>query len=295
MPEHTSSVVEAQVDYLTCSAHSDDGARRLSTFADDLLTGAEAAGNKRVGWRSMGYLGYHAGSYDWGRRDERQAILRISGHPAADLLTKAMSCADYVSRLDVAVTWRAVPPDPHLGANAYSLAEAWYSSHSRAAVPSHTADALGGYTCYLGDRRSPYYGRIYNKEAERLSRQDPDLAEHYAGCWRYEVEAHDSRAVALAEAICAAGERPAWVQQWLHDFYADRGIPPMFPPTGAQALLPGFHRRTDDESSLRHLARNVRPTLTRLRSHGREDDVRTALGMNPGEDALRQLRLLLMR
>jgi len=295
MAEHTSGVVEAQVDYLTCSAHSDDGARRLSALAQELLAGAEAAGDKRTGWRSMGYIGDHAGHIDWGRRDERQAILRISGHPAAGELTRALSCADYVSRLDVAVTWRATPPDPHLGANAYSNAEAWYATHPRAAVPSHTTDAKGGYTMYLGDRRSPYFGRVYNKEAERASRQDADLAAHYAGCWRYEVEAHDSRAVALADAICTAEDRPAWVQQWLWDFYSSRGIPPMFPASGAVALLPGFHRRTDDESSLRHLERNVRPTLKRLRAHGRDADLRIALGLDPGEDSLRQLRLLLHR
>jgi hypothetical protein len=292
MTEHTSSVIEAQVDYLTCSAHSEERSLRLDALADYLIEGQEALGNKRAGWRSMGYVGYHAGDIDWGRRDDRQSILRVSGGRAAELLSRAISVADNFSRLDVAVTWRAVPPDPWLGRNAYSNAEAWYHQHTNAARPMATGDADGGFTCYLGDPRSPYYGRIYNKEAERASQRDKAMRDRYQGCWRYEVEAHDSRALALATAIGDQEDRDSWIQQWSHDFWTKRGIPPMFPPTGAAAILPGFHRRTDDESSLRHLAKNVRPTLKRLKAHGRENDLRDALEMSPFKSLADQLAYL---
>lgn len=253
----------------------------LDGWADELLEGQEALGNKRQGWRSMGYVGFHAGDVKWGRRDDRQSLISISGGRAKDLLTKAATVADNFSRLDVAVTWRAVPTDPYLGQNAYSMADAYYREHRNSARPEFRGDADHGFTCYLGNRRSPYYGRIYNKEAERASERDAKLRAHYEGCWRYEVEAHDSRALALATAVADAPDREAWVQQWVHDYWQDRGVPPMFPPSDAQAILPGFHRRTDDETSLRHLERNVRPTLKRLKAHGRENDLRDALELSP--------------
>ena len=293
MTDHSSAVIESQVDWLTCSAHSEDRSRQLSDLADDLLTGAEAAGNHRVGWRSMGYLGYHCGQIDWGRRDERQAILRVTGGSAHTHLRRVLEVSDYVSRLDVAVTWRAAPPDPHIGRNAYSLADLWYRKHPRAMQPSFHGDAAGGYTCYLGDRRSPYYARIYNKEAERASRQDDTLAQHYAGCWRYEVEAHDQRAVALASAVADSGQRADWIQEWLYQFFTTRGITTPFPATGEAVLVAGFHRRSDDQTRLRHLARNVAPTVARLQARGLGREAREALGLEPGEKLLTRLEQLL--
>jgi hypothetical protein len=180
-----------------------------------------------------------------------------------------------------------------MGANAYSNAFIHWKAHPQAAMPSATLDAAGGYTCYIGDRRSPYYARVYNKEAERESRHDPDLAAHYQGCWRWEVEAHDARAMALAHAVEGFNDRAAFVQQWLYEWFTQRGIPPAFPPSGAVALVPGFHRRTDDDTRLRHLARNVRPTVAKLRARGKAAQVREALGLDPGEAALRQLQSIL--
>jgi len=295
MPNDTAAVIEAQVDYLTCSSHSEERSLRLDALADYLLEGQEALGNRKLGFKSMGYIGSHCGDIDWGRRDERSSLLRVSGGRAAELLTKAVSVADNFSRLDLAVTWRAVPADPHLGENVYSLACAHYAAHRRAARPEHKGDADGGYTMELGNRRSPYYARVYNKEAERRSENDAANVQRYQGCWRYEVEAHDSRALAIATTLVDRDERGAWVQSWLYDFFTQRGIPPAFPHAGADAILPGFHRRTDDESSLRHLERNVRPTLKRLTSHGRLGDARNALGLDSSNQALTELERILTR
>lgn len=293
MTDHTAAVIEAQVDWLTASSHSEDGSLKIDAYADVLIEGQEALGNRKAGWRSMGYIGYHCGDVDWGRRDNRQSIIRISGGRADELLGAVFPLADYVSRLDVAVTWRAVPADPHIGENAYSNAEMYLRAHPKASIPSHTGDALGGYTCYLGDRRSPYYGRIYNKEAERASRGDDTLAKRYASCWRYEVECHDSRALALASVLATDADRPDVVQQWVYDFWQQRGVPPAFPPTGKVALVPGFHRRSDDETRLRHLARNVAPTIKRLREHGRYEEAREALGLDSSNLLLTELERLL--
>lgn len=290
MTHYSGTVIEAQADWLTCSAHGDETSERLEDYARHLLEVEVSKGNHRAPWHSMGYAGQHSGQIDWGRRDGHSVIFRASGQSATDVLDEALSLADHVTRLDLALTWRAEPVDPLLGANAYSLAELFFREHPRAAVPSQKRDALGGCTTYLGDRRSPYYARIYNKEAERLSRQDERTAEHYRACWRYEVEAHDDRAMALATALADHDERSPWIQQWLYEWFTKRGVPPAFPETGADALVPGFHRRTDDETRLRHLARNVAPTVARLRANGQHDRTLRALGLAPEEELLRELQ-----
>lgn len=279
MTDYTSGVIESQVDWLTASAHAEASSDRLEEVGAALQLAAEIDGNKRVAWRSMGFVGHHVGQVDVGRRDRRQVIVRLSGQAAADYLPTVLPLADTVTRLDVAVTWRAAPPDLHIGANAYTLADLWWREHPRSALPSQKRDSAGGCTTYLGDRRSPYYARLYNKEAERESRKDRDQAEHYRGCWRYEVESHDSYAGRLAEAVTTAPRQAEWIQQWMWDYWTNHGVPPAFPPSGAVALLPGFHRRTDDERRLTHLTRNVAPTVRELLSRGREADVRRALGL----------------
>lgn len=293
MAKYSGKVIEAQCDWLTCSAHGDESSGRLEDYARHLTEVEASKGNRRAPWRSMGYEGQHCGQIDWGRRDGHSVLFRASGGRATDVLDTALSLADHVTRIDLAVTWRAEPVDPLIGANAYSLASLFHEAHPRAAIPSQTRDALGGCTTYLGDRRSPYYARIYNKEAERQSRGDDDLAKHYRSCWRYEVEAHDQRAMALAAALSEHDERPPWVQQWLYEWFSKRGIPPAFPETGADSLVPGFHRRTDDETRLRHLARNVAPTVARLRANGRGIEARQALGLDPTEALLRELQGIL--
>lgn len=293
MTDHTSAVIEAQVDYLTVSAHAEERSLRLDEYGNYLIDCQEALGNQRQGWRTMGYEGQHCGQIDWGRRDDRQSILRLSGQSAADHMAAALAVSDYVSRFDLAVTWRAVPADPHLGENAYSNAEMFYKTHPRSARPELKKDADGGFTCYLGDRRSPYYARIYNKEAERASRIDDKLASHYAGCWRYEVEAHDQRAIALSTMVADRNGSPPAIQEWLYQWFNTRGIPTMFPETGADCLVAGFHRRTDDETRLRHLARNVAPTLKRLDAHGRGQEAREALGLDSSNLLLTELERLL--
>lgn len=292
MHEYSGQVIESQCDYFTVSAHGEDRAATLEAYGRHLQKEAEAEGNDPSPWRTMGYAGTHCGHIDLGRRDSHSVILRVSGHPAGGCLSTALSAADNVTRLDVAVTWRAEPPDPLLGMNAYSLAELFLREHPRAGVPSQKRDALGGCTTYLNDQRSPYYARIYNKEAERLARNDPELAEHYRACWRYEVECHDARAMAVAEALDAREDTAIFCQQWVWDWFTKRGIPPAFPEAGAVALVEGFHRHTDDETRLRHLARNVAPTVRRLATRGKLPAVREALGLDSSNLLLTELERL---
>jgi len=279
MSNPSGTVIESQADWLTVAAHGRDAARNLLDLGQYLAVDERNAGNRQKRWRNMGYEGWHVGRVEYGQRDEDATELRLIGDLAEQHIVKALSASDTVTRLDIAVTWRATPPDPHLGANAYSLAEAWHREHPRSALPARHSDADGGYTLNLGKRESAYYLRLYNKHAECIATRDTPGAERYAGCWRYELECKGGSTAQLAELVANAPDRAAYVQRYLYQYCEAHGFAPAFGEDGGRVLLPGFRRRSDTDSNLAHLARNVRPTLDRLRADGYWDRVREVLGL----------------
>ncbi len=279
MTQYSGVVIESQVDWLTASAHGLALSGNLEALARHLGKEQRALGNRTKTWRLMGYEGTHCGAVEWGRRDNAACLIRLIGDQASIHLSDVLSVADQVTRLDLAVTWRAEPPDPLLGANTYALAELYHRDHPRSAVPWHVGDADGGYTCYLGHRDSENFLRVYDKGAESVALQDAEGAERYRACWRYELEVKGGLAGNLAEVVDSKDARAAYIQTYLHLFARQHGLEPPFPASGAASLLPGFRRRSDADTRLRHLAKNVRPTLEWLGQVGRLADALTALGL----------------
>lgn len=228
MADYSGRVIESQVDWLTVSAHGEDSARSLLDLAQGLARGEELAGAKARPFRLMGYDGTHTGRIEYGVRDKQSTLLRLIGQPAEDHLTVVLSVADSVTRLDLACTWRAEPPDPMLGANSYSLAVMHYEKDRRRARPSHVTDADGGYTCYIGHRESDNFLRIYNKEAEAKALGDDEQAKRYEACWRYELETKASTAMRLAHILNDAEDRAAYVQGYLWTYVERHGVIPPF-------------------------------------------------------------------
>lgn len=60
-------------------------------------------------------------------------------------------------------------------------------------------------------------------------------------------------------------------------------------------LIPGFRRRSDADSKLAHLHKNVRPTADWLREAGHEDELREVLGFDRSAALLRELQGILYR
>lgn len=279
MSESTGTVIESQVDWLTVSAHGEDASQNLIDLAHGLAGEEKQKGNREKPWRLMGYEGTHIGAVEYGRRDNASGMLRLIGDVAHRQLAKALSVSDIVTRLDIAATWQATPPDPLLGANTYAMAEWFYRSHPRSALPSRVQDAAGGQTVYLGRRESEYFLRVYNKGAESLAKGDDQEADRYRSCWRYELEVKGPVSQTMAQLLADHEDPGRYIQGYLYAYCEAHGIAPPFLAHGPQKLIPGFRRRSDTDSRIKHLARNVRPTVDWLKAQGELERALDALGL----------------
>ena len=292
MHESSGSVIESQVDWLTVSAHGEDAAWNMLVLAEGLAKEEEARGAKPRKWRSMGYEGLHVGRVEYGQRDTRSAELRLSGDASARHLDAALSLADAVTRLDLAVTWQADDRDDWLGQRTLARAIEHAKGRPKAALPWTVNDAAGGFTMYLGARTSSYFFRLYNKEAQERAQMGKGYDGRYDRCWRYELEIKGSAAWAVAHKVQDTDNRPLWCQEYIHTYAAAHGLLPPFDSAGGQRLIPGFRRKSDEDTKLAHLRRNVRPSANFLRERGRDEDLREVLGFHSMAPALRQLQEL---
>lgn len=283
MEKSIPTVMESQLDWLSASAHGHDRAHGLAVLCEAWGEVERQAGNQVKPWRLMGYEGNRIGRIRWGARDGESIYVQISGQLAEVYFDSVYGLADQVTRVDLATTVRFDPPDPHVAANAYLQASWYHESHPKLGVPWRVQNAEKGETTYLGSRESDYYTRIYDKEAESIQRGDRKDAKRYAGCWRYEVECKGLAASNAARLLYTSPDRPSHCQSAVYNHLRKHGVDPGFLPGTNRVLLPGFRRRSDADTRLNHLARNVRPTLDFLREAGRLADALEALGL-PSND-----------
>jgi DNA relaxase NicK len=278
MSHSTSTVIESQLDWLTAAVHDGASARNLESLAVGWASESEKATNRYSPFRLKGYEGWQCGRVRFGSRDGA-AITQLSGDLASRHFDTLVPLADSISRIDIAVTVRLPETDDDLGLRSYTQAKRWYDNHNHAALPSFHGDALGGYTCYVGDRSSDWFLRVYNKAAE--SHDDPEQSEHYRDCWRYELECKGPTAPRLAAALAVPDEsqRSTDIQQMVHDYVTHHGIICPFDETGGQSLVKGFRRRSDRQSKLNWLTKSVKPAIAWLNETGDSADVYHALGL----------------
>jgi len=280
MADHSTTVLESQLDWLTCSYRGADKARALRNFAMDCQSLEAKDGNRTTRWRLNGYEGFRTGRVRYGDRDNA-CLIQLSGQLAEDWAATLVPDATTVTRLDLQVTVRPDPPKPGYGREALADLESWYADHPMGALPSHTGDAAGGWTTYVGARRSPTFARIYNKGAECLSRDDQPGYLRYHDAWRVELEAHDAFAAPLAVAACSSPNRSAFISDYLCDYLARRGHRALWQPGSDPVYRSGSHRRSDYQTRLRWLGRAVAPAIAEMMTHGNPQEVIDALGLGP--------------
>lgn len=295
MSKYSGRVIEAQPDWLTVSAHGEESARAMLDLALGLAKEEEARGAKPRKWRSMGYEGISMGRVQYGQRDVRATELRLSGDSASVYFEPAFALADTVTRLDLAVTWRGDEPYPDLGHEFYGLAVAHHHEKPGSALPWTVNDADGGFTAYIGKRESEYFCRIYNKEAQERKQMGKKYDGKYDRCWRFELETKASVPMAVGKKWLGQDDRPAFTQAYLHEYLTKHGLTPPFDPAGGAQLVAGFRRASDEDTKLLHLQKNVAPTVRWLADRGRDDELRTALGLRPQGVTIGQLGHILAR
>jgi hypothetical protein len=235
-----------------------------------LLELEEARGNKVEHFRVKRYLGWAAGSVGYGLMPGA-ALVKLSGHAAAQHWRTFAAIAERVSRLDLAVTVKFEPP-------AKRLAERLYWHHGQMVrgrgKPPRTRLALErerGQTFYIGSTSSDLLGRVYDKEKE-------SGAAEYAGCYRWELQ--DSSKLALHRLRRLgdmADERPG-IQSHVQHYFTKRGSACPIDGTGVPLYRSVHVQRTDDDRKLSWLRTTARPTVQSFAARGKLAAALHALG-----------------
>jgi len=291
MTEHTTStgapqptVIESQLDWLTCGWDEGQAADRAEAWAFSKAQAEARLGAREAPFRLMGFSGWAVGRVRFGRRDA-SALLQLSGQLADAYADTLVPMADRVSRVDLAVTVRLPTPDPFLGETTYAQASNYRADHPKAALPWLVQDDDGGCTAYVGKRTSDTFLRVYNKQAESTQAHDAVAEARYQSCWRYELECKGDTAKAMATAATSGSSRAAFVQGQLHEYCRKHGIEPVFPNDGDRMLIPGFRRRSDYQSRLAWLRSSVRPAIAAMLPEGDMRDIIEALGVGEADNA----------
>jgi hypothetical protein len=279
LPKSTSTIIESQPDWLTGACTGAERSAALTDLAVRLATEEEGAGNKITRWSVQSYQGRRCGRVGLGEAEGDRTIIQLSGDLAAQHLTEALPLLDRVTRIDLAVTVRTAEPDPHVAANAYELASLWWDEHPRSAAPWSIRHKQKGDTTYVGSRESDKFLRIYDKMAECKGHHDARNAERYENCWRYEIECKGHPAGLIALTADRALDQTAYVRGVMNHYLHTHGIEPIYTDASPCIPLPGFTRRTDAESRLFNLGRNVRPSLDWLRDAGYAEEALAILGL----------------
>lgn len=278
--DYQATLLESQLDFLTCSSHSEKGAQELQQIAASLADDEGRLLNKLMPFRLQGYQGWKLGRVRFGMRGHG-ALLQLSGQLAEDWAKTALSAASTVTRCDLAATVRFDPAWTTYGQKVWSEARAHYTEHPRSAQPWRVENGAGGTTVYLGQRRSPIFFRIYDKWQESISEKDKTAAERYARCWRFELEAHDVAAKAYADLCISSAGRSHLVAGVVHKYLHDHGIDSPINPVSEPVHLGGFRRRSDYATSLAWFRRSVRPRVQWALEKGEIEEVKRALGLEP--------------
>lgn len=262
------TLLEENIDWVTATASSGSAASSLACMAERIVRDRMDDGHERGPWAQYGYTGECIDGLSWGRRRDG-TILRVSGFTAAVEGWNVIERAENVSRLDIQCTVRAEPPMGGVAYKAHNDLLAAGTRGRKGAECSFVTNSRGGSTAYLGRRSSDKYFRLYDKERE-------SELEHYAGCWRYELEVKNEPALVLARYLAASPNRASSIRNTLHQYCTDRGIVPIFDPGHDGLCLTAPRPITDYERTCRWLGEQVRssaqevvyregiPTLLRL-------------------------------
>lgn len=276
---------EAGVDYITATIRHDNAL--APAWQNICLTAMQLVaddGNAIKPTSVLGYEGQSIGTAFFGQ-NEQGRMFRVSGPWADKLFQRTYVKGLHYARLDIQVTYRFARENKTLAERIYKQLNKSIEDKTagRLKTTRLVRDNNGGSTVYVGSRSSDTFMRIYNKSAQAE-------VEEYRNCWRYELEAHNDIATALAEGLL---QDPANKTQRLGDIVREwctsRGVLPPWPESGTKAVLPSASKPASDVASkLLWLSTQVRPSINWLRSQCDDATIFAALGLLPPDGPVRQ-------
>lgn len=260
-------------DYVTCTAKEKESSERLHYRGSMLFRVQADCGNKSKPWSMKGFSGYQCGSVQVGTRGE-EVIVRLSSDSANNAWKQVVHEAENVSRFDLEATIafgdKVSRRIDRYRSCARRDSTRWRDKRRVRWVQEHH----GGYTLYLGDRKSNVFGRIYDKGSE-------SKLDQHAGCIRFEAQFQKKLARFIAKECCELSSPKLRFAAYLQQFFSGRGIHLEVPYTDG-ATYCCSRPRSDADKNLEWLAKAVQPCVRRLIDCGRGEEVLIALGLVDG-------------
>lgn len=213
------SILNAGVDWLTCSKQEGVLGSDFQRLGDELVEGAKRAGARtRLGlWQ--GYAGLRGDDWFYGQQGSR-AVVTLSGRHEPTLVQDFIRASDNVSRIDLQMTVEHLPAEPTLGRINYHQLATYEGRPGVRPIITTIYNTHHGHTNAVGQRISDAYGRNYDKGIEGKLCEPGRL-------WRYEVEFKRGRAKNIAAQIALSRKVELDSARTVHQWFSSRGVRPL--------------------------------------------------------------------
>jgi len=262
------AIVHSSIDYLTVKGTIDGPGNAVERAARDaavngggLLDSAYKSNvGPYVGWRVGGVFCGQAGDYvlaQWSGDDAESAMKRLVTQPVVP------------TRIDLQTTVKHAERYPDSAQDIYNDIKKWradgtYRWSSRL-ISSETGDTL-----YIGSRESEVMLRYYDKSEA----YEAELGTY----WRYEVEFKRAAAVAVWATLSAWPNWAVRISDLVFDKFSDRDIMPVYARGDTWSEMEIVRQFSTEETRIDWLARQVRPSISKLVEGGFQKQVEEALG-----------------
>lgn len=264
--------VEPTIDWLTCTFQRSVSRETISTLAHAHLDDELALGNPVRLWSSYGYEGWSSGGVRWGRRD-RDDLIQLSGEMAHKTWKFYAPLATSITRVDLAVTVKFVDHQINLITNQWEAIKALAGDLAIMRNYTIISPLFGGDTLYVGKRASQQYGRLYDKGLESGLHE-------FQNTHRWEVEYKKPLAFPVVAELLSS---PEWqnviltrVQQW----FDNRLVQTPWTSHARISAIAILRKRTGDQKALDWLGKQIAPTVARLVTRGKKQEVLDALNLD---------------
>lgn len=264
------SDVAAGIDWLTMTYSDDATIKEVAQWAGEYEAAMLDLGEESFTMNSYGYQGWRCFGMGFGIRQDG-AILSMAGSLAAEKYPQARQFGGKCTRVDLQVTADLMNPQKQLARTHYNRLLA-----TTEPLPMKVITLLeskrGGQTLYIGSRSSDQMGRLYDKGAQ-------DGSEEPGARWRFEVEYKGQRAPQVYAHLTDEKTRASIIGSTVWEWYNSRGVRPVWDKGDKEVRLVVPVRDHSVDQKLLWLERQVAPTVNRLRSLGRLEDVIRSLGL----------------